>query len=105
MTKFAKENFEKSGMYVNYVLNGERKFVARFKYSKDGKASFISFLIKNFTVEEYFGQFESGIPPMTILENKGYVSPAIKKLLIQQGYEPTVEGKAKYIANQVRKYL
>ena len=44
MTAFNKDNFESFGGYVHYRVGAERKFVARF----------LTFLRKNFQVEEYF---------------------------------------------------
>lgn len=87
MTAFTNINLQLDGMYLTY--NGSR-FVARFK--RGGAASFRTFLIKNFTVEEYFAQMEAGVPPLTIAESKGYVLPHIKKWLKQFGYPVTVEG-------------
>jgi hypothetical protein len=76
MTKFNKELFNFDGMYLTY--GADRRFVARFKRS--GMGSFKSFLIKNFTVEQYFYFTETlRHPPLTVLELKGYVSPAMKK--------------------------
>ena len=74
MTAFIKTEFT-PGMYAVY----NTRFVARFK--RGGRASFISFLCKNFTTEEYFALLESGQTPLKILQSKGYVAPRIKKLL------------------------
>lgn len=103
MTKFVKESFEFDGMYLMYNLGTERKFVARFKYAKDGKGSFLTFLIKNFTVEEYFAARAENKAPLEILEAKGYVQPHVKKLLKQQGYTPDAAGKKAYLRDQVIK--
>lgn len=90
MTTFVKQNFNFDGMYLTY----QGEFVARFK--RGGMASFRNFLVKNFSVNEYFNAMleES---PLTILESKGYVSPIMKKVLIRMGYEPTAEGKLAYL--------
>lgn len=102
MTVFQKDLFESSSECVTYFAGGERsKFVARFKYVKSTKSSFISFLIKNFTVEEYFGRLETNEAPLTILESKGYIPPHIKRVLKQAGYPQTAAGKAQYISAQV----
>ena len=99
MTKFVKEMFETSGEYVTYFDGGDRsKFVGRFKYAKSSKASFVSFLIKNFSVEEYFSRLESKESPLTILQSKGYMQPHVKKLLKSAGYPATVAGFEKYLA-------
>lgn len=104
MTKFVKENFLNDGDYVNYLVDGDwgkRKFVARFKYAKGGKGTFITFLIKNFTVEEYFARYEAGEAPLTILQSKGYIQPHIKKWLKEGGYEVSRAGYEKMLADQV----
>lgn len=78
MTKFEKAGFNFDGMYLTY--GEDRRFVARFK--RGGMASFKSFLVKNFTVEQYFYFTETlRHPPLTVLELKGYVSPAMKKAI------------------------
>jgi hypothetical protein len=97
MTSFVKEKFQDDGMYVNY----DGKFVARFKYARGGKASFIKFLIKNFTVEEYFGLLESGNAPLQIAESKGYLLPHIKKALKTGGYSLDKAGFKKMIQDQI----
>ena len=94
MTGFIKTEFSGSEC-VNY----DGKFVARFK--RGGKASFLTFLIKNFTVEEYFGRLDAGESPLKILEAKGYLLPHIKKLLKGTGYEVSVAGFNQYIEDQI----
>jgi len=103
MTKFDRKSFEYFGGYLTY--KGE--FVARFKHSRRDKAYFLSFLIKNFTVEEYFEMTSgSGVEntPVKVLETKGYVSKTVQKSLIEMGYEPTREGYDLYLDDQVAKY-
>jgi hypothetical protein len=98
MTKFIKSEFSGS----EYITYGG-KFVARFK--RGGKATFMTFLVKNFTVEEYFGRLEAGEAPLKILESKGYLLPNIKKLLKEVGYQVSVDGFKQYIEDQVsRRY-
>jgi len=105
MTKFNKELFSYSGGYLTYGQYPDRpRFVARFKYKGGNRAGFQSFLIKNFTVEEYFGRLEAGEMPLPILESRGYVDAHIKKMLKQSGFAPTIEGKRQYIARQVAQY-
>ena len=94
MTAFIKTEFSGSE-YINYG----GKFVARFK--RGGKASFLSFLTKNFSVEEYFGRLDAGESPLKILESKGYLLPHIKKYLKQNGYEVSKVGFDKYIQEQI----
>jgi hypothetical protein len=91
MTKFNPEQFVYDGMYLQY----QGQFVARFK--RGGKAEFVKFLVKNFTVEEYFFALER-LQPMEILQHKGFVSPAIKKVLKIWGFEPTQAGMQAYLA-------
>lgn len=101
MTKFIKDNFYSNAEYVDYNLGETSKFVARFKYARRTKASFISFLIKNFTVEEYFGRIAAGESPLPILESKGFLQPHVKKLLKETGYPVTLAGRAQYIQDRV----
>ena len=103
MTAFIKENFYSNGDYVDYNIGDKSKFVARFKYAKGGKASFISFLIKNFSVEEYFSRLDNRETPLRILESKGYVQPHIKRVLKAAGYPQTPQGKMQYVEDQISK--
>jgi len=99
MTKFVKENFTNSGGYITY--GEDRKFVARFKYAKDGAGSFITFLIKNYTVEEYFALLNVGVAPLMIVQEKGYILPHIKRWLKRDGYETSKVGFDKYIEDKI----
>lgn len=114
MTNFTDENILVDGMYVHFGAQGwqtphaERKFIARFKHVPGTKRSFISFLKKNFTVEEYFGIMDQkvlGQGPLTILMAKGYLQPHIKKWLKRDGYPVTPEGYQAYISAQTAKTL
>lgn len=101
MTKFDKDQFNYFGGYLTYGQYPERpKFIARFKYSSRDKAGFMSFLVRNFTVEEYLGRIQAGETPVKILESKGYVSATVKKILKEAGFEPTIVGKQQYL-NQI----
>lgn len=102
MMKFEKDSFNWDGMYLTYGT--DRKFVARFKYRGGDRVAFTNFLIKNFTVEEYFTQYEETHSPLKVLEAKGYVSGNVKKLLKQFGYPQTIDGKKQYLADQCSKY-
>lgn len=93
MTKFVKEKFT-GKEYTEYLVDGEWKFVARFK--RGGRGSFITFLCKNFTVEEYFGRLDAGEAPLTILESKGYLLSHIKRWLKEGGYEVSLAGFRKF---------
>jgi len=80
-TPFLKEKFHFDGMYLNYGTGSytkDARFVARFKYSKRDKASFVKFLIANFTVEEYFNALKDEAP-LNVLKAKGWVSPTEAK--------------------------
>jgi hypothetical protein len=103
MSVFNKDLFSFDGMYLMYGSEN-RKFVARFKGRGD-RAGFVKFLMKNFTPCEYFGALAAGGTPVGVLETKGYVSATVKKILKSCGYEPTFEGKEKYLADQVAKYI
>jgi hypothetical protein len=92
VTKFDKSKFT-SGEYAMY----EGKFVARFK--RGGRGSFLTFLVKNFTVEEYFARLDGGESPLTILESKGYLLPHIKRWLKEGGYEVSKAGMEKFLAD------
>jgi len=77
MTMFAKAQFEYHGGYLHYNTGTERKFVARFKHRGPvTKAKFLSALIKNYTVDEYFSRLGGaynprGEAPLQILMNDG----------------------------------
>lgn len=102
MTKFAKENFIKSGDFLHYDLNGERKFVARFKRSRSDMNRFITFLTKNFTAEEYFAKLEEErVAPLKILQDKGYLSTNVRKILKNAGYPLTMEGYDQYLEAKI----
>jgi hypothetical protein len=80
MTKLIKANFTNDAGYVTY----DGKFVARFKYGN--RAGFIAFLVKHFTVEEYFTMLDSKHPsgsrtlaPAEVLETKGYICDNTKR--------------------------
>ena len=101
MTQFKKEEFTWDGEYLMYrgawegaklmmdvdpdahpSWAGKLKptFVARFKYNKRDKASFLKFLIANFTCEEYFNHMEKyNMGPLEVLIGKGYMTPAQKR--------------------------
>jgi hypothetical protein len=69
-------------VYLYHVWSdGSSDFVARFKYArpKSNAKAFAKFLAANFSVDEYFGKIASGVAPLMILKEKGYVSPNEKK--------------------------
>jgi hypothetical protein len=106
MTKFNKDQFDFHGGYLTY--GSERKFVARFK--RGGMAHFRAFLVKHFTVEEYFTLMETKNPessigntfaPLEILERKGYVLKHIADQLKAKGYPVTPAGFHQMIIDQI----
>lgn len=104
MTKFIKGNFYGTE-YVDYTnpVDGTTKFVARFKYAKGSKASFLTFLTKNFTIEEYFARLEKGEAPLEIVGSKGFIQPHIKKQLKLLGYPVTKAGFEQLVQDNVAK--
>ena len=106
MTKFTKENLSVHAGYIHYQPHADsyyegRKFVARFKHAKDGVASFKAFLIKNYTVEEYFKLLDCGMAPLMIVQEKGYILPHIKRWLKRDGYEVSKAGFDQYIQDRI----
>ena len=79
--KFERAAFTFFGGYLNYRMpDGTNQFIARFKYGKNAKPTFLTFLIKNFAVEEYIELLEiQKKAPVEILNAKGYVTPNAKK--------------------------
>jgi hypothetical protein len=108
--KFDRKQFEYSGGYLTY--GPDRKFVARFK--RGGKAGFVSFLVKHFTVSEYFDMLNTVNPaaaavgnpreyaPAEVLETKGYVCDNVKRILKRAGYPLTWAGFDAYLADQAK---
>ena len=90
MTQFSNENLNDSNGWLSY--GPERKFVANFAKRGNGKATFVKFLIKNFTVEEYFTLLDCGMAPLMIVQEKGYVLPHIKTMLKKRGLPQTQSG-------------
>ena len=102
MTRFDNKRFYYNGEMLFYQVPGEKlkRFVARFKYG--GMVSFKKFLRENFTVEEYFDLLENqNMPPLKVLETKGYVSPKIAKILKMRGYPMTLEGMNQMIDDDI----
>jgi len=106
MTRFTKENLIKSGPYIHYRPAGERKnekFVARFK-RMPGAGSFMTHLRKNWTVEDYFAEYDSGTAPLTIAEKTGYLLPHIKRELKRRGYPLSKIGFELMITEDIAKW-
>tara|TARA_Y100000588_G_C13768068_1_gene716959 strand:- start:101 stop:466 length:366 start_codon:yes stop_codon:yes gene_type:complete len=94
--RFTRENLRKDGMYLTYTgplpANAKRGFIARFKTDRRDMGPFTTFLIKNFTVEEYFDAYAADVPPLKILESKGYMSRNAKAACKREGFPVTPEG-------------
>lgn len=133
MTKFKREDFEYHGGYLTYVgdhgaateywaddesvhpskRGAPRRdmFIARFKYTGRDKARFVTFLINNFTVEQFAAARKAADPtnawgnpfsPATILEAFGYVSATVRKGMKAKGYTVfTRETYRDYMAKHV----
>jgi hypothetical protein len=87
-TRFNKSLLHFDGMYLVYgsgQYTKDARFIARFKYTKRDKASFIKFLFANFTVEEYLSQMDACQTPYAVLRAKGWESPSSKKARIAFG--------------------
>lgn len=71
MNAFFKKFFVTSdGNFLYYMLNGERKFVARFKHRGPiTKAKFVKQLIANHTPAEYFEKLNGRQAPLAILRD------------------------------------
>ena len=103
MTAFTKENLINGNGWISYVAaDGSQKFVARFRTA--GTGTFMTFLRKNFTVEEYFAALDAGESPLNIAQAKGYLLPHVKRTLKEYGYEVSVSGFNAYIADRVASY-
>lgn len=126
MTNFIKENFRFDGMYLMYegdqgycteyyadepgthptrVGTARALFIARFKYGNRPWKTWVNFLVKNFTVEEYATRSAHGETPVGIMQSKGFLEPAEKKECKAAGYPATVEGWKQMIADKSAKWV
>ena len=92
MTRFNKENFEWDGMYLMYngPYNGSKTmdevhpnchpswvgkmkpaFIARFKYGSKPWKSWVNFLVKNVSVEDYI-QLSGNTTPLDAMKTLGF---------------------------------
>ena len=98
MTQFVNKDFRYDGLFLTY--GKDRRFVARFK--NGGMVAFKKFLRENFTVEEYFDLLvNENLPPLKVLETKGYVSPVVAKRLKEKGYPVNQAGFKQMIEDNV----
>ena len=102
MTAFTKENLNRDGMFLTF--GPDRRFVARFKHCRNDMGRFTTFLIKNFTVEEFFDAVAADVPPLKILESKGFMSTNAKKACKRAGFPVTPEGFDAMIKASVAKF-
>jgi hypothetical protein len=108
--QFTKENLFNHRGYITFSADGlqgsrDAKFVARFKYgAKSSAGPFMTFLRKNFTVEEYFARLDAGESPLPIAKSKGFMLSHIKKYLREGGYPVTPAGFDQYIADGISAY-
>ena len=99
--QFTKETLINRGGYVMWAKDGkwetpyaDWKFVARFRGGRGGGGvrSFMTHVIKNWTVEDYFAAMDAGQAPLEIVKTTGYLLPHIKRWLKDDGYPQTVAG-------------
>lgn len=99
--KFTKETLINRGGYVMWAKDGkwetpyaDWKFVARFRGGRGGGGvrSFMTHVIKNWTVEDYFAAMDAGQTPLEIVKTTGYLLPHIKRWLKDDGYPQTMAG-------------
>ena len=99
--QFTKETLINRGGYVMWAKNGQwdtpyadMKFVARFRGGRGGGGvrSFMTHVIKNWTVEDYFAAMDEGKTPLEIVRATGYLLPHIKRWLKNEGYPQTMAG-------------
>jgi hypothetical protein len=59
------------------------EFVGRFKYARPltNAKAFAKFLAANFTPAEYYAERATGKAPLTILADRGYLSPNTRRAL------------------------
>ena len=81
---FHKELFNWDGMYLTYGNNSsDSVFIARFKYGRKPYKKWITFLCKNFTVQEYLNA-SNETSPLKAIEDMGYVDEnTIARMKIQ----------------------
>ena len=83
---FKKENFKIEGQWIHY--NG--KFVARVRCGS--KMTYVNFLIRHFSEDEYFNLYNSGMAPLQILQSKGFISPNMRRVLKSYNLPTTQDG-------------
>ena len=102
--KFKKDQFNYSNGYLHYTDdNGTKCFVARFKYAQtSSRSSWVTFMVKHFTVEEYFLALEDS-SPLQVMQGRGYVLSHIKKWMKSDGWtDLTHEGYMEWLSQRDR---
>ena len=90
-TPFTRQNTRVRGKYAYYVdAEGVEHFLARFRNA--GVKSFVTHLIRFWTVESFMREYNLGHAPLTIVRTTGYLQPHIKRWLKQDGFPTTVAG-------------
>ena len=84
------EVYGKDNIHPSRIGMPVELFIARFKYVFF-QGAFKNFLVKNFTVEEFAEGYKAGKSPLSMLEEKGFMTPQAKKLCKQNGLKPTQE--------------
>ena len=64
---------------------------------------FMTFLRKNFTVEEYMERMDAGETPLDIVKSKGYIAAHIKAQMKKAGYPVTQAGHDEWWAAEMKK--
>ena len=122
MTQFNKDDFRFDGMYLMYtgeqgycteyygedahptrVGKARDMFIARFKYGSKPWKTWVNFMVKNFTVEEYATRIAHNETPVAIMQSKGFLEPALKKQCKKAGYPQTVAGWKQMIHDSVQR--
>ena len=101
--KFKRDQFTYFGGCLNYTDdNGTERFVARFKYAAtSSRGTWVTFMVKNFTVEEYFLALEDSTP-LQVMQGRGYVLSHIKTWMKRDGWtDLTYAGYKAWAAQRV----
>jgi hypothetical protein len=116
MTNFNKDNFNWDGMYLTYtgdqgdsgyyyidgpnvhptrVGTAHSLFIARFKWGSKPWKTWVNFIVKNFTVEEFaFAANDKDMDPMKLMSSKGFIHGTERKLMKEFGLKVTFSNVA-----------
>jgi hypothetical protein len=106
MTKFDKDFFEFDGERLLYwprgLHRGKSKLIRKWdKWVPKPWKSWRNFIIKNFTVEEFFTKRPSLKGQMRRMHSKGFLEPQQKRQCTLAGYPNTPEGYSQMLVDQV----